>query len=193
MLLVLLDLLRFQIAMPRPAFPNGEPDYTPYEQRSLDRHFHWFLETNAAYAAVQATKPLSLGVSMHDSPAGMLAWMIDKLYLWSDSYPWTPTDLITWTLLHYFPGPTTGFIMYHENHLPASMVEGSWAQEYLRVPFGCSAFPKEISMVPRSWAERIANVKFWRQHDSGGHFAMYEKPQELAGDMVKFYRSVWNG
>jgi len=179
--------------LPKPSFPAGEPTYTPFEQRSLDRYQNWFMKTNGAYAYIQATKPLTLGYALHDSPVGMLAWMMDKLYLWSDSYPFTPTELITWALLHYFPGPATGFMMYTENHLPATMVERSWAQEYLDVPCGFSAFPKELGIVPRSWAEKVANVKFWREHDEGGHFAMYEKPDELVADMVEFFKSVWQG
>ena len=179
--------------LPKPSFPDGEPTYTPFEQHSLDRFQTWFMTTNGAYAYVQATKTQTLGYAMHDSPVGMLAWMMDKLSLWSDSYPWSPTELITWTLLHYFPGPTTGFMMYTENHLPATMVEGTWAQEYLDVPCGFSAFPKELGIVPRSWAEKVANVTFWREHDEGGHFAMYEKPEVLVGDMVEFYKSVLQG
>lgn len=83
--------------------------------------------------------------------------------------------------------------MYTENHLPATMVEGTWAQEYLDVPCGFSAFPKELGIVPRSWAEKVAKVTFWREHDEGGHFAMYEKPEVLVGDMVEFYKSVLQG
>ncbi|KAI9875251.1 MAG: hypothetical protein M1830_008707 [Pleopsidium flavum] len=166
----------------------------PYTNRvKVERFFKWFLETNSAYAFIQAAKPLTLGFGMHDSPIAMLAWMVDKLFLWSDSYPWTSTELITRTLLPYFPGPTTGFMMYFENNLPATMVEGSWTNEYLGVPSGFSAFPKELAIVPRSWAERIANVVFWKEHEVGGHFAMYEKPEELVGDLVKFYKSVWKG
>lgn len=146
--------------------------------------------TNSAYAFVQATKSNALGFAMHDSPVGMLAWMLDKLILWTDSYPWTPSEIITWTLLHYFPGPSTAFMMYHENKYPATVVANSWAQQYTSVPCGFSAFPKELAIMPRSWAETVCNVQFWREHETGGHFAMHEKPNELVDDMIEFYRSV---
>lgn len=171
-------------------WPEGEPTYTAYEQQALDRHFNWFVGTNWVYGAVQGTKTNTFAFAMHDSPVGMLTWMYDKLVLWTESYPWTPKEIITWTLLHYFPGPATGFMMYHENsHAESEMVK-SWKDTYINVPSGFSAFPKELAMMPRSWAERKANVKFYREHEKGGHFAMHEKPEVLVADMLEFYQSV---
>ncbi|QKX54233.1 uncharacterized protein TRUGW13939_01318 [Talaromyces rugulosus] len=176
----------------KPAFPDGrEPEYTEYEKHSLDRFHNWFLKTNLDYGAIQGARPQTLGYSMHDSPVGLLVWIWDKLRLWSDNYPWTPTELITWTLMHYWPGPTTGFVMYMENNPPAMMIQGSWADNYLEMPCGFSAFPNELGILPRSWAEKVANVKFWKEHPAGGHFAMHERPEELVADLVTFYRSVW--
>ena len=146
--------------------------------------------TNTAYGQVHATKPTTIGLAMHDSPVGMLAWMYDKLDLWTDGYPWTSKEVITWTLLHYFPGPTTGFMMYFENSSHNSEMVQSWRDSHINVPTGCSSFPKELAMMPKSWVERKANVKFYRYHDKGGHFAMHERPDVLVGDMLEFYESV---
>ncbi|KAL9103888.1 MAG: hypothetical protein Q9163_001125 [Psora crenata] len=175
--------------MPKPDFEK-EPRYTEYEQARIQR-VEWFLKEQFAYGLVQGSKPRTLGFAVHDSPVGMLAWMADKLLLWSDQYPWTPTELITWTLMHYFPGPTTGFIMYHENPLEDILHKGVGARNFVTVPTGLSVFPKELSVVPRSWAETKVNVVFWQEQVSGGHFAAYERPMELVDDLVKFYRSLW--
>ena len=177
------------VSIARPTF-ESEPEYTEFEKRSLLQH-EWFDTKEFAYYMVQNSKPRTLGFAMHDSPVGMLAWMADKLFTWSDSYPWSPTELITWTLLHYFPGPTGGFHMYRESS-GTEMASGPEAGKYLKTPTGVSAFAKEAEMVPRSWAETKANIKFWQEHDSGGHFAAFEKPDEFAKDLIRFYRSVWN-
>lgn len=174
--------------MAKPNF-DKEPAYSEYEQASLS-HNKWFAEKEAAYLALQGSKPMTLGFAMHDSPVGMLAWMADKLYMWSDSYPWTTTELITFTLLHWFPGPTTAMQMYKEND-PEEMGEALQANNYVKAPTGVSAFPRELGLLPRSWAETKANIVFWREHPSGGHFAAYEKPEELSEDMIEFFRSVW--
>jgi hypothetical protein len=176
--------------MAKPEFPTGEPKYTEFERICLDR-YDWFQSSNSDYDRIQSSKPRTLGFAMHDSPVAMLAWMADKLFLWSDEYPWTPTEIITWTLLHYFPGPTTALQMYFENNPPATMVPGSFATKYLETPMGASAFPKELGIAPRSWAKTLGNVVFWREHSRGGHFAAYEKPEELSSDLIEFYHSVW--
>lgn len=176
------------LSLPKPDF-KSEPEYTDFERRSLQQHED-FNTNGFAYYLVQNTKPRTFGFAMHDSPVGMLAWMADKLFTWSDAYPWSAEELITWTLLHYFVGPTRGFQIYRENSA-TEMISGAEADRFLQTPTGVSAFAKEAEMVPRSWAERKANVVYWQEHDSGGHFAAYEKPDEFVDDLVKFFPSVW--
>lgn len=131
---------------------------------------------------------------MHDSPAGLLAWMADKLLLWADEYPWTRDELITWTLLHYFPGPTTAFQIYREN-LPlfarGDTVPPGVTERYVSVPTGVGAFPQEVFIVPRSWAEREYNIVAWTENARGGHFPAYETPDDLCAHMIPFLRSQW--
>jgi hypothetical protein len=176
--------------MPRSPFHNGEePEYSSSEKARLERHYQWFRKTNSGYGQAQGQKSHALGMAMHDSPVGMLAWMYDKLVVWTDEYPWTPREIITWTLMHYFPGPTTSFMMYHENTYE-SLMSSTFFNQKITVPYGVSAFPKELAVMPRSWVEKVTNLKFYREHERGGHFAMHEKPDELVGDMIEFYRSV---
>ena len=33
---------------------------------------------------------------------------------------------------------------------------------------------------PREFAERFFDVRSWREHDAGGHFAAWERPAEYA-------------
>lgn len=168
---------------------NYKPEYTEFEERSLRQHEH-FDTKGFAYYLVQNTKPRTLGFAMHDSPVAMLAWMADKLFTWSDSYPWSPTEFITWTLLHYFPGPTGGFYIYRENSA-TELMSGADADKFWETPTAVSAFAKGAEMVPRSWAERKANVVFWQEHESGGHFAAYEKPEQFVDDLVRFFPYIW--
>lgn len=175
--------------MEKPGSINESQQYTAFEQARLDQ-MNWFMETNHHYAGIQETKPLTLGYGLHDSPVAMLAWMADKLFLWSDKYQWTPTELVTWTLLHYLPGPTTALAPYREIN-PRTQLD-HLRNHRVTVPSGASAFPKELGMVPRVWAEKTMNVVFWADHpDGGGHFAAYEKPIELSTDIINFFRSVW--
>jgi hypothetical protein len=128
---------------------------------------------------------------MHDSPVAILGWMADKLFLWSDECPWTPTEIITWTLLHYFTGLTTSFRKYFEKSPPEHMKPGSDVRKYLNTTTGYSAFPKKLSIMPRSWAEIISNTVSWQENEWGGDFAVHEKPEELADDIIRFCKPAW--
>ena len=37
-----------------------------------------------AYFAIQSTRPTSLGYGLHDSPAGLLGWFLEKFTAWTD-------------------------------------------------------------------------------------------------------------
>lgn len=168
--------------------PGCEKELTEAENAALARA-KWFLETNSAYQQVHKTKPRTLGYALHDSPVGMLSWMMDKLLLWSGrDKKWTADELITWTLLHYFPGPSTGMQMYRENMKPSVQ---ALTAGYIEQPVGVSHFPDEVIMAPRKWAEEECNVVFWRTHDQGGHFAAYEQPAALAADLIEFFNAQW--
>jgi pimeloyl-ACP methyl ester carboxylesterase len=40
--------------------------------------------TNSAYSQIQATRPQTLGYSLVDSPVGLCAWILEKVWAWSD-------------------------------------------------------------------------------------------------------------
>ncbi|GME44624.1 hypothetical protein PV05_09224 [Neofusicoccum parvum] len=168
-----------------------QPAYSEFELASFARA-QWFKDTQSAYQQMHSSRPRTLGFAMHDSPVGALAWMADKLLAWSDSYAWTPTEIITWTLLHYFPGPTAALQMYRENMPPELQIPPEQLQgNFVAAPTGVSAFAKELVMVPRSWAEKENNIAFWAEHPKGGHFAAYERPEELSTDVITFLKSNW--
>jgi pimeloyl-ACP methyl ester carboxylesterase len=148
------------------------------------------------YSAVQSTRPQTLGYALNDSPAGLAAWILEKWRAWSDSggdpetslsqdfllslltIYWA-TETITPSMRDYFDnrwhgdglppgarvGVPTGFANFHRNFVP----EGS---------------------PPRSWLERLYDVRHWRDMPRGGHFAAVEAPDLLAQDLSEFFGQV---
>ena len=47
-----------------------------------------FWTDGIGYAHEQGTRPQTLGYGLADSPAGLLAWIYEKLVTWSLDYPW---------------------------------------------------------------------------------------------------------
>ena len=63
----------------------------------------------------------------------------------------------------------------------------------ITVPTAAAIFPAEMSeWPPRSYVERIFNIKQWTKMSSGGHFAALEKPDLLIEDIIKFGKKLKN-
>ena len=61
----------------------------------------------------------------------------------------------------------------------------------VEVPTGCALFPAELlSWPPRTYVEKLYNVKQWTEMPRGGHFAAMEEPQLLIEDIRAFKRKL---
>lgn len=58
-------------------------------------------------------------------------------------------------------------------------------------PLGYSFFPKELFPVPGSWATKVGDLVSYSKHQSGGHFAAMEKPNELLADVEAYVSKAW--
>ncbi len=76
--------------------------------------------------------------------------------------------------------------LYYE----AEQTRGFVADSRVEVPVGIAAFPKEIIRPPRRWAEPRYNLQRWTEMPRGGHFAAFEEPELLVGDVREFFRPL---
>jgi len=148
-----------------------------------------FFDQGFGYNKEQSTKPHTLGFALQDSPVALLAWVYEKLVDWTDAYPWTDDEVLTWISLYAFsrPGPAASVRIYYEAPRAEPNVRAGWAGHNGRVKLGVSLFPRDLLVVPRLWAHTLGPVVFEAVHDAGGHFAAFEKPEVLAGDLKKMF------
>ncbi|CAE6406784.1 unnamed protein product [Rhizoctonia solani] len=154
-----------------------------------------FQATGAGYHRIQGTRPQTLAVGLTDSPAGLLAWIGEKLHVWTDNYPWTPEEIITWAMLYWIRGPAGGLRYYKENATASSDPKLREDFDWLRFSwsptlFGFSWFPKEIVATPVEWAGIGQQLVYSKKHNRGGHFAAWEVPELLANDIQNFVAIV---
>ncbi|KAK7689793.1 hypothetical protein QCA50_006432 [Cerrena zonata] len=144
-----------------------------------------FAKTGRGYFMQQSTCPQTLGYSLADSPVGLLAWIYEKLVAWTDNYPWTDDEVLTWISIYWFsrPGPAASVRIYYE----AEHVLDWDDKRRVPVPTGFSYFPGELVRLPNLWSETLGKVVFQSEHKEGGHFAAFEKPEALAGDLRKMF------
>ncbi|KAF8189921.1 Alpha/Beta hydrolase protein [Mycena galopus ATCC 62051] len=161
-----------------------EPPLTDKEKEGLERTA-WVAKTGLGYLGEQTTQPQTLGYSLADSPVGLLAWIYEKLVVWTDAYTWEDDEVLTWISIYWFSrsGPTASLRIYFEVGIAAF----STPNPRPTIPLGISRFPRDLVVFPKSWTQEIGNIVFDKDHESGGHFAAYERPQRLADDLRKMF------
>jgi pimeloyl-ACP methyl ester carboxylesterase len=160
---------------------------TAAERDYLDQVAGWFA-ADGAYEHQQMTRPVTLSYGLSDSPAGLLAWMLEKYEAWSDhggdlSSVYSPDDILTQASLYWHTNCIgTSFRPYYE--YARGLTE---RVRRVEVPTAVAVFPKDLSRPPRSWAERTYRVVRYTEMPRGGHFAPHEQPALLATDLAAFF------
>jgi pimeloyl-ACP methyl ester carboxylesterase len=162
-----------------------------------------FQATETGYQSIQGTKPQTLGYGLHDSPVGLLAWLTEKFWAWSDLgeddaadgadgllAAYSMDELLTNISLYWFSGCITSSTrLYYETLGPLATGEGrSNFAKPVTVPCGIALFAKEpFAGRIQAWVEAAGyNVRRWTDFPQGGHFAAREQPAALVADMRAF-------
>ncbi|WP_129789032.1 epoxide hydrolase family protein [Promicromonospora panici] len=166
----------------------GDPATLTAEERA------WFAEAatwsaaEGAYGAMHRTKPQTAAAALNDSPAGLAAWIVEKLEAWSDGgveRGYTRDDILTLLSIYWFTGTIgSSMRMYHAN---AGIHAGQLTRR-VEVPSGFSLFRGDVVRPPRAWLERTANTVRVTEPERGGHFAPFEEPELYARELREFFR-----
>jgi pimeloyl-ACP methyl ester carboxylesterase len=156
------------------------------EERAYLSGFAAWSDEEGAFARQQRTRPLTLAPGLSDSPAGLLAWMLEKYRAWSgrrlgDDF------LLTQASLYWFTNTiSTSFRPYYERgHGFAPRLDR------VEVPTALALFPSDLGVpAPRRWVERRYHLTRYTPMPRGGHFAAHEEPELLADDITTFFRSL---
>jgi pimeloyl-ACP methyl ester carboxylesterase len=162
---------------------------TADEQRALD-DYAALAATGQGYAAIQSTRPQTIGYALTDSPAGLAGWIAEKYWAWTDhdGDPLTAVDrtrLLDVVSTYWFTATAAS---------SARLYWESWGVREpgpLTVPSGVTIFPREIYRPSRRWVERrYTDLRWFAQAPRGGHFAAIEVPDLLVEQLRGFFRSV---
>jgi hypothetical protein len=77
--------------------------------------------------------------------------MYEKLHTWTDQYPWTPDEILTWVVLYWISnaGPVGSVRYYKEAHFDDTNGEvAQVVRAHSNVPLGVSVFRKEVYKFP---------------------------------------------
>lgn len=168
----------------------GDPaELTPAEREWIAAGAAWGA-AEGAYAAMHRTKPQTAAAGLNDSPAGLAAWIVEKLRSWSDcggdvERSYTKDEILTNITLYWLTGTIgSSMRMYHAN----AAIPPAQLSRRVTVPSGFSLFPGDISRPPRTWLDRVANTVYATEPPRGGHFAAFEEPELYAQELRAFFR-----
>jgi len=171
--------------------PQGEAEV------AWDRQFEIDQVMQNGYRTQQATKPQTLSYAMMDSPVGIAAWILEKMHGWSDidgddvESVYSKDLLLTNIMVYIVTGTfnTASWIYYGRREEGGRILSPEGKR--VEVPTACAVFPKELlAWPPRSYADRIYNIKQWTEMPRGGHFAAMEQPDLLIEDVRKFAKTL---
>jgi len=161
---------------------------TPAEQRRVPL-LQRFRSEGSGYFQIQATRPQTLSYGLTDSPAGQLAWIVEKFKEWTSSAHELPEeaiardDILADVSLYWFT-KTAGSSanLYYET------MHGSDWPSPSQVPTGVAVFAQDVAI--RRYAEQANKIVHWSDFDTGGHFAALETPDLLVSDVRAFFASL---
>lgn len=151
-------------------------------------------ESHGAYGHVQATRPDTLAVALNDSPAGLLAWIVEKLVEWADA----PLDdvsafearisrdrVLTEAMIYWLTQSVqTSFRPYYEGaDTPEPMAP-------VDVPAAVFIQRHEADYPESLARDFYRDLRVFERLSEGGHFTVGEVPAQMAARVRAFVRSL---
>ncbi|GAB3274151.1 epoxide hydrolase family protein [Kineosporia babensis] len=178
-------LLGLHLTMPVASpLPEDRESADEAEQLMLAKRDQ-FLFLNGTHSLVLGARPQTLGYALLDSPAGLAAWLGERLDEFSGEGGVPLAQQLDNIALYWFTRTGASSSRWYwetrrdtprgpeqENALPVT------------VPTACSFFPGEPFPIARRWAERrFSNLTSWNEMKEGGHFPGWEQPGVLVAEI----------
>ena len=150
--------------------------------------FEHYDKWDSGYSKQQSTRPQTLGYALADSPVGQAAWIVEKMWAWTDNdgHPesaLTRDQILDNISIYWFTATAASSARLYWESL------SQFGDGTIDIPTGCSIFPKEIILCDRSWADqRYTDIRYWNEVDKGGHFAAWEQPEIFVDEMRAAFR-----
>ncbi len=147
---------------------------------------------DGAYAYVQATRPDTLAAALNDSPAGLLAWLTEKLVEWADTPREDPPAIERHISRERI---LTEAMIYWVTESAASSFRPYFAREEAEIPPvevpAAVAIQRHEGDYPESLARAFyRDLRSFDRLPEGGHFAIAEVPAAMAARTRAFAKQL---
>ncbi len=177
-----------------PPDPATFDDLTEQEQDALAAMTRSAAQ-ESGYSILHRTRPQTIGYALTDSPAGLAAWIIEKMMSWTDPRSEVSPDVVLDNLMLYWlprTAASSARLYWQSLHDVSRWLEGPLEErDHVDAPTGCSVFPYELQRPSRRWADRrFGNILYWNEPERGGHFAALEQPALFVTEVTNFFALV---
>jgi pimeloyl-ACP methyl ester carboxylesterase len=152
-------------------------------------------DDDAGYSTQHRTRPQTVGYALTDSPAGLAAWISEKLAAWTDPRSAVARDRVLDIVMSYWLPRTAASSarLYWESLDDVTRwLEGPLRDEdRVHAPAGCTVFPHELQRPSlQQAAARFTDIRYWSEPELGGHFPALEQPATFAAEVAAFFGLV---
>ncbi|GAA1137398.1 epoxide hydrolase [Kribbella jejuensis] len=155
----------------------------------------------AAHLAAHTLHPTTLGYGLADSPAGMLAWIMERWLSWSENEPFSDDDLLTHATIYWAGNAIDTSIRTYANNNRYPWTPSHDRTPVVEAPTGITFVGYENPPGVHTPEERVQNFlssdrASWYNHTNitahpnGGHFIPWELPTEWTADLQRTFRQL---
>lgn len=193
-------------------FPAGAEEGTDGLSDADRARWARMADFNDGYLQCNTKRPATVGYALTDSPAGQLAWIVEKFKELTEPEEGLPEEsvprdrfLTTVSLFWFTASATSAAQIYYETISAADWSTEDWSEGESEgdgrgggdwgggtaaptVPVAFLLSAHDVTVRP--WAERDHHVVRWTELDAGGHFLASERPELLVADVRAFFRAL---
>ncbi|XP_026738427.1 juvenile hormone epoxide hydrolase-like [Trichoplusia ni] len=167
----------------------------------LSKFFAYFIE-ELGYMHLHGTKPDTIGVPLTDSPAGFLAYMLEKFSVWTRTefkhlpdgglgLRFTKDQLLDNLMVYWSTNSITTSIRFYAENLNFE----KWAMGLDDIPtpvptWALQAKHEMIYQPPALLTPKFTNLVGTTILDDGGHFLAFELPKEFSADVFNGFKKI---
>lgn len=187
-------IIGFHTTSPGNPSPYIDPEIplTEAEQEHVRHGRAWYAE-EGGYAHILGTKPQTTAYGLHDSPAALAAFLLEKWQLWTappggDLFEhFDPQRLMTHVAIYWMTDTANASCrFYYEGRHTRWPGPGDTSP----VPLGVSLTHTQAhEKPPIEYVRRMfPDIRSWEELGFGGHFVAAEQPERIATRIRDFFR-----
>ena len=180
--------LNLPVLFPPP--PPSSGGYTAAEQAVLAQ-LGKYASDGSGYAAIQGTRPQTLGYGLADSAVGQAMWIYEKFKEWTDNKG-DPAEAIS---VDHMLDDITLYWLTDTAASSARLYYESFGKDFVRMPLelpvAVSIFRGDFFNPPKAWGDKTySKLFYWNEVPKGGHFAALEQPELFVAELRKCFAQL---